>query len=114
MNEERSLKNIKVKYENLLNSIYEFEDLTNYDIEAVGKATDILQKIDLDKEFLKIENDISKYFKDKRSKIIFKFMKFFEENFGYEKDLFHNLAYNISQLEEEEDYLIYSDYFRGG
>lgn len=57
---ERSLINIKNKHIKLLKMAYHLEDLTNYDIIALGKAIDILQKIDIDKEFNKHNKEVKK------------------------------------------------------
>jgi hypothetical protein len=53
MFEERKLDIIKNKFEKLVNLAYELEDLTNYDIKELGRVINILQRIDIEKEYEK-------------------------------------------------------------
>ena len=50
---DRSLTSIKMRYTEALDSLYILEDLTNYDIKSLSKIINLMQKIDIDKEFKK-------------------------------------------------------------
>ena len=53
MLENRSLSKIKKLADKILDDLYNLEDLTNHDIESVGKCVDIMQELDFDAEFKK-------------------------------------------------------------
>ena len=65
MLEERSLTKIKKLASKILNDLYQLEDLTNYDIKAIGQVTNIMQNLDIDEAFknaheLNVPTDIEK------------------------------------------------------
>lgn len=53
ISKDRKLSNIKKRFNKILNDLYYLEDLTNYNIKDLGKTIDIMQKINIDKEFKK-------------------------------------------------------------
>ena len=54
MKDRLSVRECKEEISLILNKLYWIEDNTNYDVKPLGKAIDLLQRIDLDKEFKKI------------------------------------------------------------
>ena len=51
--ENRTLKNIEKLADKILDDLLLLEDITNYDVKSIGKAVDIMQKLDLKEEFKK-------------------------------------------------------------
>jgi hypothetical protein len=53
-----SLRELKVKKNEVLDILYDMEDSSNYDVKSLGKVIDILQDLDFDKEFIKYNGGI--------------------------------------------------------
>lgn len=55
----RTLQEIKTLSVKILSELYLLEDYTNYEVKKISKCVDIMQTLNLDKEFKKSKNTLT-------------------------------------------------------
>jgi len=51
------LSKIRKELEKVLDKLHAIEDMTNYEVKQISKCIDILQELDIDKEYKKLQKE---------------------------------------------------------